>query len=505
MRTLTAGQPVQVGSPKQASLKKYWRDFESWFLSVDSYGAIARFPKQDDEWKQLPVNYRNSRKTFERYFHGYQSDCLLGLHFGFETNRLVLDLDSRSQYHPHNATERFNHLLLVLEDELNLCGLVIVRSSKSGGLHLYYPLPKPRRSKTVYRAVLQVLEKHNFDVRDGQIEIFPKVDHQGKSLQGLRLPLQTGSYLLDPLTLEPISQHPDEFLSKIRDAKPLNADAFQLPKETGSAYWQPLPKFTQYGQTNEIMGQMANIGHLLHGHADIPSLAQWMRHKVPQLEGYQQFASADSKYRLENKSWCDEWAKSHFKSTYNFQQKRRATEVGYHTARSTATQERLSRVVSLLSTMYFLNPSERTLKAAIQSKSKELFGIGFSERTLQKYKSLWLSLKPAEAAPAVQTLIKAEERFRQSQQGIEGDTQLSAANQQTFQEKMLKFPEYRQGDRVVADDGTSQFYCGKEATIVSRSKDSYGNLVYKLDIKVGGRCLEMLPSFLRPADKAQAA
>jgi hypothetical protein len=67
-------------------------------------------------------------------------ETLIGVSFASTTNYLLADLDRWSMYHPHCNVIEFHRMLSCLE-EIGLVRPLIVRSSESEGLHIYYPLP----------------------------------------------------------------------------------------------------------------------------------------------------------------------------------------------------------------------------------------------------------------------------------------------------------------------------------------------------------------------------
>ena len=73
---------------------------------------------------------------------------LLGVSFGTQTLYAMLDIDIDSPYHPANNRQAFQKLL----DALNRVCLVypvFVRSSDSGGLHVYFFFPRPLKTFNV--------------------------------------------------------------------------------------------------------------------------------------------------------------------------------------------------------------------------------------------------------------------------------------------------------------------------------------------------------------------
>ena len=115
-----------------------------------------------------------------------ECDTFYGAFWGDETQFAVLDIDKDSKY--HNAQE-----LQRLRDNLAAVGLpgsVPFQSSHSTGWHLYVPFFDPVPSKEVEQALKAWLKSNGYDIRCGQLEVFP-------SGNGLRLPLQRGFAWLD--------------------------------------------------------------------------------------------------------------------------------------------------------------------------------------------------------------------------------------------------------------------------------------------------------------------
>ena len=109
-----------------------------------------------------------------------------GCHWADETRFAVLDIDSGSQYH---SQENLAELSAAVENvglKINL-----YQSSDSGGWHLYIPLAGWQKSPEVEHTFKRWLKALGYEVKGGQLEIFP-------SGNALRLPLQPGFAWLAP-------------------------------------------------------------------------------------------------------------------------------------------------------------------------------------------------------------------------------------------------------------------------------------------------------------------
>ena len=70
----------------------------------------------------------------------YRRDIILGKRFGKLTNYLMIDIDINSPFHPRNGG--IEKILAAMES-LGLCRFLLIRSSDSEGIHIYFPLAEP--------------------------------------------------------------------------------------------------------------------------------------------------------------------------------------------------------------------------------------------------------------------------------------------------------------------------------------------------------------------------
>ncbi|WP_242053598.1 hypothetical protein [Nostoc parmelioides] len=275
----------------------------------------APTPKSGErpQWQtenRYPIQPRN---LWQQYIN---PDVMLGLRFAKETNYLVIDLDSKSQLHPSNSRIKYQELLASLE-EIGLCRPIPIQSSDSGGLHIYYFLEEKQHSYTLACAMKQTLEAAGFKIKGGELEIFPncKVYSKGNpsNFNAHRLPLQTGSYILDDC-LEPWSDDIEDFLNAAdwsasgQDYEALaqaliqasNKKIVKFPYRQRSAaeQWkQDLEQrisegWTGQGQTNELLKDIACYGivfrqlsgqtlvdHIVITACQSPGYVNWCRHQ----------------------------------------------------------------------------------------------------------------------------------------------------------------------------------------------------------------------------------
>jgi hypothetical protein len=240
-------------------------------------------------------------------------------------------------YHPHCNVIEFYRLLACLE-EVGLVRPLIVCSSESEGLHVYYPLPTAFSSYYLSKTAQHALESAGFKLASGQLELFPnakRYDPDGKtSFRAHRLPLLTGSYLLDLQTLEPYSNALPDFLSAWNLCSE-NQDSDQLivsiaqtkerekahrrsryrgkrSKEGSTLYDLSHLRWSGCGQTNDLLGHATWIGYAVEGLRTEEALSEWVVEWARNAPGYEEFC--DHKHEIERR--CRDWARSILSRSY---------------------------------------------------------------------------------------------------------------------------------------------------------------------------------------------
>ena len=126
---------------------------------------------------------------------------IIGVRFGSTTRYAMLDIDAGSDY-----IELLPQIEMALET-IGIVRTIRLRSSWSGGIHLYIPLPDAYSTFSVACALKQCLEAQGFAIANGQLEVFPNEKTYSRpwrgeeptEYNGHRLPLQphSGACLLD--------------------------------------------------------------------------------------------------------------------------------------------------------------------------------------------------------------------------------------------------------------------------------------------------------------------
>ena len=389
-----------------ASSEPDHRFFQLW-LDQPSWSPII---KKADGWMTI-VNPSGKKVplvlgTVESH---YRRDIILGKRFGKLTNYLMIDIDINSPFHPRNGG--IEKILAAMES-LGLCRYLLIRSSDSEGIHIYFPLAEPVSAWGIACATHTALTAAGVAIAGGTCELFPNKRAFNAEHNGHRLPLQTGSFLLDE-DFCPISNHKADFVSRWETAathqdnqtlqQALSGNAVyatpstpveppsvvttpQQPPTTAERITHVVPPiaWTRYGQSNDIMRELANYGDRYAGHRTSTTLAAWMTAVAPQLSGYQQFASPKSKRDIEDGSWAKRWAESHFRSKWLY-----GVSGPDHNANIAADAK--YRIFAALERMCIDTDITVTgLWNQISRTAKCCFNVGVNWNTLDKYRDeIW--------------------------------------------------------------------------------------------------------------------
>jgi hypothetical protein len=143
---------------------------------------------------------------------------LRGCHWGRQTRFAVLDIDNGSRYHNSERLAKLTTALAAVGLNTNL-----YQSSESGGWHVYVPFTEWAESEDVEKTLKRWLKALGYDLRGGQLEVFP-------SGNALRLPLQPGFGWLSP----------DGYLIRTREEITLESalTSFLFDLEINARNWQ---------------------------------------------------------------------------------------------------------------------------------------------------------------------------------------------------------------------------------------------------------------------------
>ena len=364
-------------------------DFFALWTTCPSWSPII---KKEDGW--LTVVNPSGKKvplvlgSIESH---YRRDYIIGKRFGKLTNYLMIDVDKGSPFHPSNGGIQ---PILDAMESLGLCRYLLIRSSISGGLHIYFPLAEPVSAWGLACAAYAALTTAGITVAAGVCELFPNKKSFYAEHNGHRLPLQDGSFILDG-DFSCIGNAKAVFLAQWRTCAATQDEEYLAERiakkpirvlQPVSASALPPIAWTTRGQSNEVMKKLTNYGHEVVGHKTIQALGNWIMAIGPRLPGFEQFASRESKNDLTRRNWAYRWAKSHFKAARFY-----AAKSSYdHNA--TVAAEALERLLITLDKLTIIGEvGIGKLWRSLSEISKELFGVGFGWKLFQKHRDLILA------------------------------------------------------------------------------------------------------------------
>ena len=376
---------------------------------------------------------------------------LLGISFGDITNYLAQDIDIGSPYHPANDPQEFERFLGTLE-KIGLTAPVIIQSSDSGGIHVYYFLA--RSVSTIRAATLLKVTLINagFRAKDGDLELFPNVKRytdkgeKPSCFKGLRLPLQpnSGGMILDRDGNSFLSESDFSYEIQLKKFLELaiesaaNNDIDLIEKKLDPAYNKYTKKIDKYqqltgsknlapgalewkkdletefaigwtgrGQTNNLLSSFGKYVMVFEHLTDRDEICKRMYELALSTRGYYEHC----RHQLTIVDRIADWADCNIKNVYWVPYcglpPRRGGEYPSGVNRPTSTSgtgvnrhnvdtakrafERFLDVVDLITDI----PSRIVdLHKQIQQKMAQIFSVTISNTTLYKakYKAVWMKL-----------------------------------------------------------------------------------------------------------------
>ena len=351
---------------------------------------------------------------------------LVGVSFNKQTLYALADIDRGSPIHPYNNEKAFREWLSSFED-IGLYSYVIIRSSFSEGLHIYFPLSKKIGTFNLACALQICSEKAGVKVKSGELEIFPNTKnfyrYKPTAYKAHRMPLQphTGSTILDN-DLNPIGDSEKLFCDQMewaaarQDMKALEI-ACNVAREIinfrrfGTRSKTALAKFkrdleiiiaegwTDEGQTNFILGKIAAYGMIFTEHEG-EELANYIVQTAISCDGYIEHCNHHHDIERRARDYGKSAERYYWKpgtprkraGTYhsnfcNFTN----TNPNYNTEKAQTAQGRISEGLNHL-LQEGINLTVTGIVAfrdALREKIHLLHGIRVSISTLMKYRSLW--------------------------------------------------------------------------------------------------------------------
>jgi hypothetical protein len=351
-----------------------------------------------------------------------QGAYLYGVRFAAETRYCLLDIDAGSLYHPNHDPLALSRITAALEP-LGLVRSIPCTSSYSNGLHLYFPFQNPQSSWQLAIVLACLLENAGFKLQPGQLEVFPNpkpyaTDGHLSLFNAHRLPLQLGSYLLNP-ALQPIWSDPSIFVRQWQLAQqhndidsPTLKQTLKQAKRKHFGISGKAEKFvndlnaeielgwTGAGQTNRLLGRITMrayiFHHILSGSAPLEgqALVNEIVTTARSLPGY--FEWCRHQHELEHRA--QEWARCIESSHYfhfgdQLQKPKPALQDPELTAaidqapswnqqRSAATRDRIRSAIA-----HLLETNSLPFRATARFQALLKYNIGGA--SLYRHRDLW--------------------------------------------------------------------------------------------------------------------
>jgi hypothetical protein len=278
------------------------------------------------QWQTIKPYPLRPRVLWRLWQDGAQ---LVGVRFDHQTRYGLIDIDKNSPYHPASNPAVLPMIRAALET-IGIYRSVLVRSSHSGGLHLYLPLPEVVPTFGLASTLRQCLEAQGLSIAQGQLEVFPNckayaIKGSYSEYNAHRLPLQpySGSYLLDGEG-HPVSQDLGPFFEQwdwaasgqeMRELREAIATAKHNRK--GKPHRQSTvidewltdlrteieEGWTGYGQTNYLLKTIACYGVVFEGLSG-DALVEFVQTTAVNAPGYGQWCRHQQEIRFKAMVWA---------------------------------------------------------------------------------------------------------------------------------------------------------------------------------------------------------
>lgn len=378
--------------------------FEQWIRAAHSsewFEVIERH--EGTGWCSIKKPY-TIEGLVRRFF---EQVCAMGLRQEKLVRYSLADID-----HKGDSTSKYWHEFAKSSELIELerrakqigCRVSFIRSSHSGGLHVFVSFPEAIQAWLAHWLMKWLLEASGMAVKAGQAEVFPsQIDYRTDGTRarsnGFRLPGQEGSALIvaesfyeDPdriygQLLEDIEDTElcDEWRQALKTAKRLKFLHSRISKASSKAAATPDTdlKWTSKGCSNELMGKITTLVRLANRHITCPiELGKIIANTAMNLAGFKEFASEETKKDLmrERSGWGERWAKSSLRKHFCGMLAAQAKDSDRNERLFNKSREKLEKLV------------EENADAKSWSKRRVARESGLARRTVEKHWDYWVSL-----------------------------------------------------------------------------------------------------------------
>ena len=253
---------------------------------------------------------------------------LIGVRPGHDTVYALIDVDISSPYHPNQDASAIARMQAGMET-IGITRTILIRSSWSGGIHLYIPLAQAVKTFALAVSLQNCLEAQGFKLKPGDLEIFPNVKAYGTTqkieYRAHRLPLQpgSGSCLLDG-EFNPGSSQISDFLAQwdiatagqdiatLQSALPIaqqnrhkkvrkrlnKAESWKTDLETVLA-----EGWTGAGQTNQLLKEFGCYGVVFLGLSG-EDLINYIHQQAISSPGYKKWCRHQREIEMRSRVWA---------------------------------------------------------------------------------------------------------------------------------------------------------------------------------------------------------
>lgn len=251
---------------------------------------------------------------------------LVGTRFDDTTQHALIDLDKYSKFNNIDGVDTIQAAL----ETIGIVRTIPIRSSWSGGKHLYCPLPHEVNTFDLACAIRYTLEAQEIFIEPGQVEIFPntKTYVPGKrgvfsEYHGHRLPLQygSGSALLDH-DLNPAGASLKEFFVAWDNcAISQDMELLEIALKQGRELHKKRPKqsratdewrkewaleietgWTAPGQTNDLLRVISGYGRVFEGLSG-QELHVFVLHSAITAPGFEEYCNHQEEIERRALDW----------------------------------------------------------------------------------------------------------------------------------------------------------------------------------------------------------
>jgi|GEM_PF-6938427 len=377
---------------------------------------------------------------------------ILGTGFGANTSYCMFDIDRGSRNHPSNDPRAFERFLATL-DKIGLNIPVIIQSSDSGGIHVYYFFDRDINTFRIASLSQVTLIDAKFKIEDGTLENFPNCKQYGSKSNHKphRSPLQpnSGGAILDrqgnPLVCGANLNHETQLAAFLEmaqaSARGNNIDkisckldpVYKIFKGNPSKYQHTHKKnesesvrewreklevvmsigWTGFHETNQLIKEFIEYGVVFLGLNNEKDLFEWAFKAITTAHGYSRWCRHQHEIQARIWDWIKPTLKKEFYVPYcghptrsrdrdNFIAKYKHSksfptpkaEV-YKRARVESVASKISQTVqTILDTIADIPSRTSDVITLIQTIARQIFGQAFSKNTLYKlhYKHIWMKL-----------------------------------------------------------------------------------------------------------------